>query len=153
MKTNTGNLEQICERSGFGSPYYISLEEAELGKLACLKKLKDIESQAPQKRLEHLQSCLAKARKRGDKDKEQAIVRILWRECDMKRCCRMRSAFGKPRGNLTSRLATCAPEGKKDPVFTTREKVEKMGAESLKERFTTAHSSSIYSGQLLDDIG
>ena len=65
----------------------------------------------------------------------------------------MRSAFGKPRGNLTSRLARQTPEGKKDLVYTTREKVEEQGAKTLVDRFTTAHSSPLYLGKLLGNIG
>ena len=57
----------------------MTLAEAELGELSCLKKLKDIESEAPQQRIEHLKSCLDKAQEQQDVTKKEAIIRILRR--------------------------------------------------------------------------
>ena len=47
----------------------MSLVEAELGKLACLRKLDEIRADAPQYRIEHLQECIDKAKKAGNRIK------------------------------------------------------------------------------------
>ena len=93
-KTNVGNLQRACLRNGIADPSQMTQQEAELGELACLKKLKDLEAEAPQRRLEHLECCLDKARSQRDERKEAAIARILKREYDQKRYRKLKVAFG-----------------------------------------------------------
>ena len=112
------NLQRVCLRNGIANPSHMTQQEAEIGELACLKKLKDLEAEGPQRRLEYLQSCLDKAGMQQDKRKEAAIVRILKREYNQKRYRRLKVAFGQKRGHLSSRLAVRRP-GYKEKIILT----------------------------------
>ena len=65
-KTNTSNLKRTCDANGIPNPVGMSLVEAELGELACLRKLEEIRADAPQYRIEHLQECIDKATNAGN---------------------------------------------------------------------------------------
>ena len=91
-----------------------SKQEAELGILGTVAQLEEVAASAPTLQQGHLRSKLDHARQRKDKEAEGRIIRILKKEYDTRRYGKLRSAFGKPKGNLTSRIAI--PLGGDDDV-------------------------------------
>ena len=85
-------------------------------------------------------------------NKEEAIIQILRREYEKKRYGRLWTAFGKARGNLTSRLTVPTPDNEEYCILTTQGEVEALAAETLAGRFKEGHSSPFCSGKLLDSV-
>ena len=150
--TNTANLIRACESQGLPNPIQMTLAEAELAELACLHRLEKLRDEAPQLRLEHLQSCIDKAREVHDEEKANSLVHLMRRERDRRQNRRMYCAFGKKKGKPPSQIAVRCPTGP-DPIFSGQNRVEEVAAEHLTDRYRSAHSSPFASGRLLDDIG
>ena len=152
-RTNLTNLRRTCVQHGIPDPFTMTESEAELAELACQKQLGDLASKAPQLRVEHLQSCLDKAKADGDEEKITALIRILRREHDRRRNGRLRWAFGKRKGNPVCEIAVphegIGPEAR----FSTRDEVEGAGMHHIGERYRYAKDSPFNSGRILDDIG
>ena len=151
-KTNQSNLKRTCDANSIPSPVQMTLAEAELGELTCLRKLDEIRANAPQFRVAHLQDCIDKARTAGKLDKVDALIRLMRRERERKKNRRLHVSFGKKKGNPPSRIAVPCETGP-DPIFSKRDQVEQVAADHLTERYMSAHSSPFASGRLLDDVG
>ena len=150
--TNTSNLKRACESQGLPNPIQMTLAEAEIAELTCLRRLDKLRDEAPQLRLEHLQSCIDQARAVNDETKVDALVRIMRRERDRRQNRRLYCSFGKKKGKPPSQIAVRCPTGP-DPIFSGQERIEAVAAEHLTNRYRSAHSSPFASGRLLDDVG
>ena len=151
-RTNFGNLVRTCANNGIKHPGTMTLDEAETGEAAMVKRLQNIKEQAPQLRQEHLQNFIDKARAVGDKARVEGIIRIMRKESQSVQYKRMWFAFGKRKGSAASRVAFYANTGP-DPIYNTKDNLEINTKEHLGERFSEARLSPFCSGQLLSDVG
>ena len=117
-KCNILNLERACRNNLKKSkgdlkskycPRVMSLEEAERKAAACEQELDNLKDEAPFLRTEHLQDMLDKAWKKGNENKEKALLIMLRKEYDRKQNGQLRSAFGKPVSNSASCVALTPP--------------------------------------------
>ena len=117
-----------------------------------LRKLADFKQQAPQLCKEHLQDCIDKAKTVDDKERVNAIIKLIKRESQRSQYTRLVCAFGKHRGNAAHMVAFHAKSGP-DPVYKKHDDVKSNTTRHLCKRFSEARTLPFCLGQLLSNIG
>ncbi len=114
-------------------------------------QLYQLAKDAPTLSQTHLMDLQKAAEEKGDSACAAVILKILTREQERKKWCRINHTTQPPRGGAPITLRVQA--GTTVNTYSTEQEMFEHTSDHLSQRFCLAHSAPCYRGQLFDDLG